>query len=145
MVAVVVTVLHVEAAVVGRRRAGAPGHRLPVTLAGGPTRLRDLIEAIVRAEVAAFVERAAGERLVRVLTEQELVDGLSTGALHSGGRPVAADVDPDRAVATALVAQGDGLFQMIVDDEPVDDLDVVVEVRDGTRVMFLRLIPLAGG
>jgi hypothetical protein len=140
-----VTLLHVEAAVAGRKRAGASDHQLQVPLEAGPTRLRDLIEAIVRAEVLAFTERAVDERLVRVLTEKEISEGLASGAVRSGGREVAADVDPDEAVATAQVAQQDGLYQAFVDDEPVDDLDTVVALRNGTRVMFLRLVPLAGG
>jgi hypothetical protein len=139
------TRLQVEAVVAGRKRAGAPEHELQVSLPSGRTALRDLIEVIVRAEVRAFVERSEGEKLVRVLTEEALDDGLATGAVRSGGREVAAEVDPDEAVRTALDAQRDGLFQTIVDEEPIDDLDTVVEVRDGTRVMFLRLVALAGG
>lgn len=139
------TMVHVEAVVAGRKRAGAADHELAVALSSGPTTLGELIEAIVRAEVDAFVGRADAESVVRVLTEESLVEGLATGAVRSGGRGVAADVDADRAVRTAIEAQRDGLFQAIVDDEPVDDLDSAVELRDGTRVMFLRLVPLAGG
>ena len=139
------TTLRVEAAVVGRKRAGAPDRALAVALSAGPTSLRDLIDAIVRAEVRAFIARAGDERLVRVLTEQALVEGLAEGSVRSGGRDVAADVDPDAAVRAAIEAQQDGLFQTIVDDEPVDRLDDVIQLRDGTRVMFLRLVPLVGG
>ncbi|MCP4961900.1 MAG: hypothetical protein GY925_21865 [Actinomycetia bacterium] len=139
------TTLQVEAAVAGRKRAGAPDHPLVVALSAGPTSLRDLIEAVVRAEVQAFVARVGDQRLVRVLTEEQLVEGLGEGSVRSGGREVAAEVDPDSAVRTAVEAQQDGLFQTIVDDAPVDDLDEVIEIRDGTRVMFLRLVPLAGG
>lgn len=139
------TTLQVEAAVAGRARAGAPQHELVVTLPAGPTPLGALIEAIVHAEVDAFVQRARDERLVRVLTEKVLSEGLVAGTVRSGGREVGADVDPDTAVLTAIEAQQDGLFQTIVDDQPVDDLGTVLEVHDGTRVMFLRLVPLAGG
>ncbi len=139
------TTLRVEAAVAGRRHAGAPEHELAVSLPAGATLLRELIEAIVRAEVSAFAARARDERLVRVLTDEALEEGLAAGSVRSGGREVAADVDPDDAVRTAIEAQQDGLFQTIVDESPIDDLDDVVELRDGTRVMFLRLVPLAGG
>lgn len=139
------TEVHVEAAVAGRKRPGAPEHELQVSLPSGPTALRDLIEAIVRAEVRAFVDRAEGEKLVRVLTEDALEDGLATGAVRSGGREVGVEVDPDESVRAAIDAQRDGLYQTIVDDEPVDDLEAVIEVRDGSRVMFLRLVALAGG
>lgn len=139
------TTVHVEATVAGRKRAGASEHSLQVSLPSGPTPLRDLIEAIVRAEVSAFIERAESEKLVRVLTERALEEGLAGGAVRSGGREIAAGVEPDEAVKTAIDAQRDGLFQTIVDEVPVDDLETVVQVRDGTRVMFLRLVPLVGG
>ncbi len=139
------TTVQVEAAVAGRKRAGSPEHELQVSLPSGPTSLRGLIEAIVRAEVAAFTERARGEQLVRVLTEEALQEGVASGAVRSGGSEVTAEVDPDEAVLTAIEAQRDGLYQAIIDEEPVDDLDMVLEIRDGTRVMFLRLVPLAGG
>lgn len=139
------TTVHVEAAVAGRKRAGTPEHELQVVLPDGPTSLRVLIEAIVRAEVSAFIERAEGQELVRVLTEEALEDGLATGAVRSGGREVAAEVDPDEAVRAAIDAHRDGLFQTVVDEEAIDDLDTVIEVRDGTRVMFVRLVALAGG
>jgi hypothetical protein len=137
--------LLVEAAVVGRKRAGSAEHELRVSLPTGPTTLRALIAAIVRAEVAAFVERGEDERLVRVLTQAALDEGLASGAVRSGGREHATAVDPEAAVQTALEAQQDGLFQAFIEEDPVDDLDAVIEMRDGTRVMFLRLVPLAGG
>ena len=140
-----VTVLRVEAVVAGRKRSGSPEHELAVALPAGATMLRELIESIVRAEVAAFVARARDERFVRVLTAETLMEGLESGTVRSGGRDVAADIDPEDAVKTAIKAQLDGLFQTIVSDEPVDDLDAVVEIRDGTTVMFLRLVPLVGG
>lgn len=140
-----VTTLQVEASVAGRKRAGAAEHELRIDLTEGPTTLRALIESIVRAEVDAFHRRAADERLVRVLTERELQDGLVAGAVRSGGRDVADEVDADDAVHTALLAHQDGLFQAIVDEAPIDDLDGDVLLRDGTKVTFLRLVALAGG
>ncbi len=99
----------------------------------------------MRAEVDSFIDRAEGEKLLRVLTEEALEEGLATGSVRSGGREGAAEVDPDEAVRTAIEAQRDGLFQTVIDEEPIDDLDTVIELRDGTRVMFLRLVALAGG
>lgn len=139
------TTVRVEAAVAGRRRAGVSDHPLQVELEAGPTSLGDLIAAIVRAEVNAFTARASDERLVRVLTDETLAQGLAAGEVRVGGRETKAGVDPEKAVATALEAQRDGLFQAIVNDEPVDEIDTIIDVSDGTRVMFLRLVPLVGG
>ncbi|MGF1574998.1 MAG: hypothetical protein ACFCU9_03475 [Cyanophyceae cyanobacterium] len=45
----------------------------------------------------------------------------------------------------ALAAfQGQG-FLILVDDRQVDDLDEEIEIKPGTQVSFLKLIPLVGG
>jgi hypothetical protein len=139
------TALRVEAAVPGRKRAGTREHPVEIALDTGPVPLRQLIDAVVRAEVAAFRRRAEEQTFVRVLTEQALAEGVAAGAVRSGDREVAADVDDDEAVAAALVAFQDGIYQVIVDDEPMDDLDATIALGSGTRLLFLRLVPLAGG
>lgn len=107
--------------------------------------LRWLIDAVVRSEVKAFQDRAERRAFLRVLTEESLAEGLAAGAVRSGGVEPQAEVDPDEAVSTALVAHADGLYRVLVDDEPVDSLDAVMEVGPGTRLLFLRLVALAGG
>jgi hypothetical protein len=139
------TALRVEAAVPGRKRAGTAEHPVEIGLDAGQVRLRDLIDAVVRAEVAAFRRRAEEQTFVRVLTEQALADGLAAGTVLSGARDVPTDVDVDEAVSAALNAFEDGLYEVIVDDEPVDDLDAAVNLASDTRLLFLRLVPLAGG
>jgi hypothetical protein len=48
-------------------------------------------------------------------------------------------------VAAALEAHIDGIFRVVVDDEPVDDLDGMVALHPESRLLFLRLVALAGG
>lgn len=151
------TAVRVEAAVAGRRRAGTAEHALDLDLAAHPVPLRTLIEAVVRAEVAAFRQRAEDQRFVRVLTERSLAEGVERGVVRSGGllddteaatataAAAAGDVDADQAVAAALLAHQDGLYQVIIDDEPVGDLDAPVDLRADSRLLFLRLVALAGG
>lgn len=139
------TSVRVEAAVPGRRRAGTAEHPVDVDLAAGPVPLRRLIEAVVRAEIDAFRRRAEEQTFVRVLTERSLAAGLEQGAVRSGGSQAATEVDPDAAVATALLAFQDGLYKVLVDEQPVDGIDDEVSFGVGTRLLFLRLVPLAGG
>lgn len=140
------TALRIEAAVAGRRRAGTAEHTLALDL-GPPTPipLRALIEAVVRAEVAAFRERAEEQRFVRVLTERAVAEGAERGVIRSGGTEAATEVDTGEAVAAALLAFEDGLYKVILDDDPVDDLDAAVELRPDSKLLFLRLVALAGG
>lgn len=139
------TAVRVEAAVPGRRRAGTAEHPVDVDVGVGPVPLRRLIEAVVRSEVTAFEERAERRGLLRVLTEESLAAGLAAGVVRSGGADPQVEVDPDHAVATALLAHTDGLYRVLVDDEPVDSLDAVVEIGPGARLLFLRLVALSGG
>jgi hypothetical protein len=139
------TAVRVEAAVPGRRRAGTAEHPVDLDVAAGSVPLRSLIDAVVRSEVKAFQDRAERRAFLRVLTEQSLAEGLAAGAVRGGGVEPQADVDPDAAVATALEAHADGLYRVLVDDEPVDSLDAAVVVGPGTRLLFLRLVALAGG
>ena len=140
------TAFKVEAAVPGRKRAGTAAHPLDLDLPlDRAVPLRALVEAVVRAEVEAFRRRAEEQRFIRVLTDRALADGLAAGTVRSGASESAAEVDPDQAVATALLAHEDGLYKVIVDDEPVDSLDDTVQLHPDSHLLFLRLVALAGG
>jgi hypothetical protein len=145
----VTVAVRVSAAVTGHRRRGVREHELLLELPAGPISARRLIEAAVSAEVAAHQARAEEASLVRVLTEKSLLEDLARGAVRVGGpreeglgEP--SPVETSTAVETALLAFEDGIFKVFVgDDELTDDADV--EVADGTALLFLRLVPLAGG
>ena len=140
------TALRVEAAVAGRKRAGTAEHELELDLPlDEPLPLRAIIDAVVRAEVRAFRQRCEEQRFVRVLTERALSVGLDRGVVRSGGSEAATDVDEEEAVAAALLAHTDGLYTVVIDDEPVDHLETPVQLRADSRLLFLRLVALAGG
>jgi hypothetical protein len=116
---------------------------------------RQVIEASVIAEVAAFHARAEEASLVRVLTREGLARELATGAVRTGGPqdPVLVDaaaidtvpIDTGAAVDAALLAFADGLFKVFVADRELADDDAPVALADGAQLLFLRLMPLAGG
>ena len=136
--------LRVEAAVLGRRRAGVNEQSLTVEL-GPDSVLRDLITSVVTSEVATFDQRREENTFLRVLTDRTLADGVEAGVVRSGGVEATSSVEVVDAIATALLAFEDGVFQVYVDDEPIDSLDQHVLLHEGSRLMFLRLVALAGG
>lgn len=140
------TTVEVEARVLGRRTATLRRHPLvvPTDDAGGLT-LAAVIEAVVRSEVRAFEERRERNTFLHVFTQAEIDEAASAGRISSGEAEAAPAVDADDAVAAALAAHRDGLFQVIVDDEPVDALDAVVGLHPGSHLLFLRLVALTGG
>lgn len=140
------TAIRVEAAVPGRKRAGTAEHPLALPFAeGARLALRELVDAVVRAEVRSFRNRAEENSLLRVLTERQIAEGVDAGVIRSGETESATEVDEDAAVDAALLAFTDGLFSILVDDDPLESLDEVVVITPHTRLLFLRLVALAGG
>ena len=114
---------------------------------GGGDRLtlRELIARVVRAEVKAFERREQARRLIRVLSEGEIVEGAARGKIDSGGRPPTGPVDEDAAVGAAIQGFEDGLYLVILDGTEQRDLDRQVYLVTDSRLVFLRLTFLAGG
>lgn len=149
--------VRVSATVTGHRRMGVREHDLVLALPPGQVTARQVIEASVTAEVAAFQARAEEASLVRVLTREGLARELVTGAVRIGGPqdpglddtaagdPAPVAVDVAAAVDAALLAFADGLFKVFVADRELADDDAPVALADGAQLLFLRLMPLAGG
>jgi hypothetical protein len=140
--------VRVTATVTGHRRRSVAEHELELPLPAGPATVQQIIEAAVTAEGAAYEARAEQAGLVRVLTEESLAEELATGAVRTSGgdplRPPAGPVNVAAAVETALLAFEDGLFRVFVGDEEVTG-EAPATLADGASVLFLRLVPLAGG
>ena len=70
----------------------------------------------------------------------QIVEGvLCTPAL--GGTPQDA---PEQVVRALESFQRNG-FVVLVGDRQIEDLDTVVDLRMGTEITFLKLVPLVGG
>ncbi|WP_104433323.1 hypothetical protein [Kineococcus xinjiangensis] len=54
-------------------------------------------------------------------------------------------IDPEAQFARAVEAFSRNGFLVLVDDRQVTDLDAQVDLRSGTEVVFLKLVPLVGG
>lgn len=54
-------------------------------------------------------------------------------------------IDPEEQTTRATEAFLRNGFIVLVDDRQVDELDAVVELTRGTRITFLKLVPLVGG
>jgi hypothetical protein len=118
----------------------------PEDVGGGATTLRDLIECVVRHEVAAFQQRQSGRQLMRALTAREIDAGVEAGKIDSGGSDLEPQrVDEDEAVGTALQAFEDGMYLVVIDGAEQRDLDAQVYLQSDSRLTFVRLSLLAGG
>jgi hypothetical protein len=149
----VTVAVRVSATVTGHRRRGVREHDLVLALPPGEVTARQLIEAAVAAEVSAFQARAEEASLIRVLTKGSLDADLASGAVRTGGPRDDAgtaagepgQVNLADAVEAALLAFGDGLFKVFVGERELTDDGAALPVADGAALLFLRLVPLAGG
>ena len=141
------TTLTISTRVVGRRLPAMPD--FPVMLPARPARptltLRDLLTLLVVREVEAFHERQEERRLAQVLSPAAIAQGAARGKIDPGERDPGPSVDVAAAVATALQAFEDGFYFVFIDDVQRQSLDETVTVGDDSRLLFVRLTPLAGG
>jgi hypothetical protein len=142
--------LTIEARAAGRRRSIVPDWQIPIDdvapPSGSPLTLRDLIERVVRGEVAQFRERQRDRMLVRFLSSDEIAEQAQRGRVDFGGHSIEeVEVEDDQAVGTALESFEDGLYLVLIDGRQYELLDEQVNVGPDSRVTFLRLAALAGG
>ncbi len=112
------SLITVEARVVGRRKPLIAGRQVSLVLppsddgAGAELRLRDLLTLVVRQEVQAFAQRSEEQRLIRVLSPDQISEGVAKGKVSMGGVEPSADmvVSEETSVVVALQGFLDGLY-----------------------------------
>jgi hypothetical protein len=112
---------------------------------GGRLKLRDLIRYIVDKEVDAFKNRQEERKLARIMSSQEIAQGVERGKVDPGERDLEQSVDNEEAVAIALKAFEDGLYFVFIDEVQQTNLDSEVFLKTNSKVVFLRLTALVGG
>jgi hypothetical protein len=112
---------------------------------GDHLRLRDLITSIVIKEVEAFRLRQEERKLARVMSRQQIEQGVTGGKVDPGEHDLQQEVNVDEAIAVALQAFEDGLYFVFIDDIQQTHLDSEVFLNTSSKVMFLRLTALVGG
>ena len=140
----------VDGKVAGRKRPLLSDWRIdlpPLSEAGGDRlRLRDLITSVVAKEVEAFQARQADRKLARIMSRERIEAEAAAGKVDPGTNELERQaVSVDEASATALQAYVDGLYYVFVDGVQQSDLDGEVYLKPQSRVLFLRLVALAGG
>ena len=108
--------------------------------------LQDLIEGVVRTEVAGFNTRQENRAVLQALSASQIAEGLAKGKVGTGlleESPQTADAN--EAIASAIQAFLDGNYFVFVNDEQQTDLTAAFRVGPETRLTFLRLVALAGG
>jgi len=100
-----------------------------------------------------FEERLTLREVIRRRVFQEVAEHNANSALTFRGlvQPSGTEpgkprrVDPERQFECAVDAFARNGFVVLVDDRQVEDLGTMVELRTGTEITFLKLVPLVGG
>lgn len=102
-------------------------------------------ELLARRRIDAQQVRRALDR--QYLTPEEIARQAQEGAvrLPSARAVRVPEIDPAAEAQKALRAFEAGAYLVLVDGRQVERLDETVTFAPGTRVTFLRLMPLAGG
>ena len=112
---------------------------------GDRLKLRDLITSIVVKEVDAFITRQEERKLARVMSKQEIEQGVERGKIYTGERDLGQEVDTADAITTALQSFEDGLYFVFIDEIQQTKLNSEVFLKANSKVVFLRLTALVGG
>ena len=127
---------------VGRRAGGlAP---VPYTIPEDIGSLRQLLEAVVRAEVARYNSKEPGAQGFSLLSAEELEGQVRSGKVGFGATYDTRKADADRAVENAVQCWKDGLVRIFLGEDEVTALDEPLRVAEGDVFTFLRLTFLAG-
>ena len=141
--------LTVEGKVVGQKRPIFTDWHIELPPAdennGDRLKLRDLITSIVMKEVDAFITRQEERKLARVMSRQEIEQGVERGKVDAGERDLGQKVNNANAIAVALQAFEDGLYFVFIDEVQQTNLDSEVFLKANSKVIFLRLTALVGG
>lgn len=126
--------------------------RISVEIDQQCVRIAELIGAAVRAQMLLRRLREQSqwqEAPASYLSPHAIEKGLKTGRIALKKASPVATTDwqalETSELAHALKVFNDGGFQVLLDGQLHRDPDQVVEITEQSTILFLRLIPLAGG
>jgi len=127
---------------------------------GHPRTVRELILAVVEAEVGAYNERYENARkkenlqtgqdgkeepgLLGWLTKKEMDDQAQAGKIGLRVNYGEKKADLKEAKENAIQCFEDGIYRIFLDGEPLEELDGEIGITEESEFTFVRLVMLAG-
>ena len=109
------------------------------------TTLSQLIEVLVRQQVTAFNEKRESDNVLPYLDNSQIQAMKNRGKVDFGTVYNTQKADVEKAVQDALQAFEDGLYFVFIDNEKIESVEAVIELKPNTQMLFLRLVALTGG
>lgn len=126
----------------GRRRPVLED--VPYELPDQTATLRELLTALVDAEVKRYNEKGTDVQVIPYLTKEEVEDHAAAGKVGFGRIYSEKKADPAEASKNALQCFEDGLVRVFLEDQELTELDGAVCLKEGSRLTLIRLTFLAG-
>ncbi len=142
----------------GKKRASV--ETAEYEIAGRPQTVRELICAVVEAEVAAYNRRyeeahsrknmrddGEGHRepgILGWLTKQEMEDQARSGRIGLRVNYGEKKAELQKAQDNAVQCFEDGIYRIFLDGQPLEELDGRIEITEESEFTFVRLVMLAG-
>ncbi|MDR3110615.1 MAG: hypothetical protein LBU65_13175 [Planctomycetaceae bacterium] len=116
----------------------------PLEMTGTVRSLRELLTEIVRQRVEAFNERTEAGNWTKYLTDFDIEATAESGKVGFDAKYNGKVQNAEKAIDTALVAFGDGLFRVFLGGNEIESLDTPLTLKNGDVLTFIRLTMLAG-
>lgn len=133
-------VIHVKQ--VGKRRDIIA--EKPIQLDPVPETAAALIASVVLLQIQEYRQRTERSELLSYLTDEQIEFQAVTGKIAFGISYNELSPDTGKAVYNALQSFEDGIFRLFIDGKEIVSLDEKVCLREGSRLLFVRLTLLAG-
>ena len=118
--------------------------KVPYSLPQGISTLRELIDAMVRQDAAAYNARGTGNMLIPFLTQEKIEDKAAVGKVDFGRLYSENKADLNKAAQTAIQGFEDGLFRVMIGETEAKELDQRISLQEGDTLTLIRLAFLAG-
>ena len=109
-----------------------------------PVNLKELISELVAINVEEFNRKPTEQTLFAYLTEERMSEMAESGKVGFDGKWNEKRQDSSQAIDNALLSFEDGIFRVFIDTVEIENLNRKIEIRDGSELVFIKLVSLAG-
>jgi hypothetical protein len=145
------TNLTIQAKQIGRKRPIITKElKIDLVATGSKIELKNLIKEIVKIEVNEFQNRQKinennKNNILSYLSPEEIEDKAQKGKIAIDEIKNKKEVDLDEAISAAILAFEDGIYFVFLDDNKIENINDLIELKTDSQLMFVRLTMLAGG
>jgi len=109
-----------------------------------PETVKDLLIQMVTLCVKQYHQRIELQSFLHVLSQEEIIEGMNTGKLRLGILDNTKQVNLQQAIEAVIHGFEDGLIVLFVDHQRQESLEDLLEIHEGSELIFVKLAMLSG-